>query len=59
MASIITLWSRGWASMRHVHFEEFVGPYEPNSRSKLCGKLLCVSCSGHVRGEEQYDYVSW
>lgn len=52
MASIMASWSRGWASMRHVHFEEFVGPYEPNSRSKLCGKLFCVSCSGHVRGEE-------
>ena len=44
---MMALWSRGWASPRHVHFEEFVGPYEPNSRSKLC-----VSCSGHVPGEE-------
>ena len=44
--------SGGWAKPLPFHFDEYAGPIEPNSKSRLCGELYWVSVIGHVRGEE-------
>lgn len=41
-----------WANPVHVHFDDFANPSELKIRSMFYGKLHCVSCMGHVRGNE-------
>ena len=46
------LWSSGCAIMTPIHFEDFASLDELKIMLRLCGKLYCVSCVGHVSGEE-------
>ena len=52
MEVIVVLKYGGWARPLPFHFDEYVGPIEPNIMSRLCGELYWVSVIGHVRGEE-------
>lgn len=36
MASIVVLWSVGWARPRHVHLDDFACPGELKIMSRLC-----------------------
>ena len=52
MASKVVLWSVGNARPSPVHLEDFTCPIEPNSMSRLCGVLYCVTWMGQVKGDE-------
>ena len=49
---MVDLWSHGCAIPTPSHFKDFASLDEPKIMSGLCGKLYCVSCVGHVSGEE-------
>ena len=52
IASMVVIWSCGCVILAPIHFEDFASLDEPQIMSSLCGELYCVSCVGHVRGEE-------
>ena len=52
MASRVVLWSVGNARRIPFYLEDFACPIEPNSMSRLCCELYCVSWMGQVMGDE-------
>ena len=52
MGSRVELWSLNKASPTPNQRDDFVCPMEPNNMFLLWGELYCVSCVGHVRGDE-------
>ena len=49
---MVDLWSCGCVVPTPVHFKDFASVDEPKIMLQLCGELYCVSCVGHVSGEE-------
>jgi hypothetical protein len=52
MASTVVLWSVGNARPMPFHLEKWACPSDPNIISRVWGELYCVSCVGHVSGDE-------
>ena len=52
MASTVVLWSVGYARPMPFHLKVCAWPKEPNILSRLWGEWCCVSCVGHVSGDE-------
>ena len=46
MASMMALWSRGRASPRHVHFEDFASPCEPKVGVSYVGNCIVLVVLG-------------
>lgn len=56
IVSMVDFGYGGWVIPTHVHLEDFASMDEPKIRmdepKMLCGKLYCLNCIRHVRGEE-------
>lgn len=52
MACKVVLWYVGNARPLPLHLDDCAWPRDPNNMLRVCGEWCCVSCVGHVSGEE-------